>query len=70
MGIPSENQEIVGYAKILAESQTLFYNGDPEIEKAVERLHIENPTQKVHGMDLEIYCYIEKAKSNILSAIL
>ncbi|MCF6410374.1 TipAS antibiotic-recognition domain-containing protein [Pseudalkalibacillus salsuginis] len=62
-GIPPENTEIIRLAKLLAESQAVFNNEDPEIEKAVERFHLENPTKKDHGMDLKIYQYIEKAKS-------
>ncbi len=62
-GIPPENTKIIRLAKLLAESQAVFNNEDPEIEKAIERFHLENPTKKDHGINLEIYQYIEKAKS-------
>ncbi|MEF3305623.1 TipAS antibiotic-recognition domain-containing protein [Paenibacillus sp. GYB003] len=64
-GIPPENEEMVALAKRLDESQALFNERDPEIERTVERFHVENPDEKEHGMDLNIYRYIEKAKSYI-----
>ncbi|WP_257350652.1 TipAS antibiotic-recognition domain-containing protein [Pseudalkalibacillus decolorationis] len=62
-GIPSDDPDIVSLAKRLAEGQAKFNDGDPEIESAIERFHVENPDQKDHGIDLELYRYIEKAKS-------
>lgn len=64
-GIPPEDEEIVAFAKRLDESQAIFNERDPGIERAIERFHAENPDEKDHGMDLKIYRYIEKAKSYI-----
>ncbi|SHE15334.1 TipAS antibiotic-recognition domain [Chlamydia abortus] len=64
-GIPPENEEIIALAKRLDESQAMFNERDPGIERTIERFHIENPDEKDHGMDLKIYRYIEKAKSYI-----
>lgn len=63
-GVPAESPEIVALAKRLAEKQALFMELDPDIAKAIERFHIENPDEKVHGMNLEIYRYVEKAKAH------
>lgn len=62
-GVPPENDEIVTLAKRLEEGQSLFNINDPEVEQAIERFHSENPTEKDHGIDLELYRYIQEAKS-------
>ncbi|WP_028610001.1 TipAS antibiotic-recognition domain-containing protein [Paenibacillus harenae] len=62
-GLPSDALEVVAFAKRLAESQAMFNGGDRELEKAVERFHVENPDVEDHGIDLKLYRYIEQAKS-------
>jgi hypothetical protein len=64
-GTPPDNPDIVAAAKALGDLQALFDERDPEIEQAIEKFHKENPTEKDHGMDLEIYTYIQKAKFHV-----
>lgn len=64
-GVSPENDEIVALAKRLEEGQSLFNINDPGVEKAIERFHSENPTEKDHGIDLELYRYIQVAKSHM-----
>lgn len=54
--------EVVLLARQLKSRQDIFDIGDPIIEQAIERFHMENPDQKDHGMDLKLYRYIEQAK--------
>lgn len=63
-GIPPENEEIVALAKRFKEGQSLFNINDPKVEQAIERFHTENPTEMDHGVDLELYRYIQEAKSH------
>jgi len=64
-GVPPQNEEIIALAKKLEEGQRLFDINDPEVEKAIERFHSENPTEPDHGIDLPLYRYIQEAKSHI-----
>lgn len=46
-GVPPENDEIVSLAKRLEELQSLFNDKDPEVEQAIERFHMEIPTDLI-----------------------
>jgi TRAP-type C4-dicarboxylate transport system substrate-binding protein len=62
---PPEKPEVVRLAKRMKEVSETFIDADPEIDNAVERFHVENPDEEVHGIDLKFYRYIEKSKSYI-----
>ncbi len=61
-GQPPESPQTVRLAKRLKEGSEAF--NDPEIDKAIERFHVENPEKQTHGIDLHLYRYIEKAKAH------
>jgi DNA-binding transcriptional MerR regulator len=63
---PPENSVIVQLAKRWQELTNKFTGGDPEIVKAAERFHAENPNNPLqYGVDGELYKYIKKAMSHI-----
>jgi TRAP-type C4-dicarboxylate transport system substrate-binding protein len=62
---PPESPEVVRLAKRMKEVSETFIDPDPEIDNAIERFHVENPDEEVHGINLKFYRYIEKSKSYI-----
>ncbi|MCX7749661.1 MAG: TipAS antibiotic-recognition domain-containing protein [Clostridia bacterium] len=65
-GTPPENPEVVQLTKRWNELTDKFTGGDPEITKAAERFHAENPNNPLqYGVDGELYQYIKKAMTYI-----
>ncbi|MED3562609.1 MerR family transcriptional regulator [Bacillus xiapuensis] len=63
---PANHPEIIKLAKRWQEFTNKFTGGDPEIVKAAERFHAENPNNPFqYGVDGELYKYIQKAMSHI-----
>ncbi|NRD77838.1 MerR family transcriptional regulator [Bacillus sp. BRMEA1] len=63
---PPESSNVVQLAKRWRELTYNFTGGDPEIVKAAERFHAENPNNPLqYGVDGELYKYIKKAMSHI-----
>ncbi|TCP29927.1 DNA-binding transcriptional MerR regulator [Scopulibacillus darangshiensis] len=61
-GTPAESPEVVKLAKQWIDMTNKFTGGDPEIVKAAERFHAENPGNPLqYGVDGELYKYIKKA---------
>ncbi|MEK5232325.1 MerR family transcriptional regulator [Lysinibacillus sp. FSL K6-0232] len=61
-----ESPVVVQLAKRWQELTNKFTGGDPEIVKAAERFHAENPNNPLqYGVDGELYKYIKKAMSQI-----
>lgn len=61
--LPVDGAEVVLLAKRLKDLSNLFAEPDPEVDRAIERFYMENPGKQQHGMDFQLYQYIEKAKS-------
>ncbi|MDB5054232.1 MAG: MerR family transcriptional regulator [Bacilli bacterium] len=65
-GTPPENPEVVQLAKRWKELMDMFSGGDPEIIRAGERFHVENPDNALQfGLDAQLYKYISQAISNL-----
>jgi hypothetical protein len=63
---PPESPAVVQLAKRWQELTNKFTGGDPEIVKAAERFHAENPNNPLqYGVDRELYKYIKEAMSHI-----
>jgi hypothetical protein len=63
---PPESSVVVQLANRWQEFTNKFTGGDPEIVKAAERFHAENPNNPLqYGVDGELYKYIKKAMSHI-----
>ncbi|MCM2534695.1 MerR family transcriptional regulator [Neobacillus pocheonensis] len=63
---PANHPGIIKLAKRWQELTNKFTGGDPEIIKAAERFHAENPNNPLlYGVDGELYKYIQKAMSHI-----
>jgi hypothetical protein len=53
--ITADHPQVVQLARSLKELSEAFAEPDPEVDKAVERFHLEDPDEKQHGMDLKLY---------------
>jgi len=63
---PANHPEVIKLAKRWQVLTNKFTGGDPEIVKAAERFHAENPNNPLqYGVDGELYKYIKEAMSHI-----
>ncbi|PGM47338.1 transcriptional regulator, MerR [Bacillus cereus] len=65
---PPNHPEVIELAKHWKELTNKFTSGDPEIIKAAERFHAENPNNALqHGIDIDgkLYKFIKEAMSHI-----
>jgi DNA-binding transcriptional MerR regulator len=61
-GTPSKDKNVQALAQQWNKIANSFTNNNPEIQKAAEKYHAENPGNELqHGVDAEIYQYIGKA---------
>jgi DNA-binding transcriptional MerR regulator len=61
-GTPATDKNIQELAQQWSKIANSFTNNNPEIQKAAEKYHAENPGNELqHGVDAEIYQYIGKA---------
>lgn len=64
-GTPPDDSAVMQLAKRWKEMTNRLTGGDPEIVKAAERFHAENPDNPLqYGMDGELYNYIKQALAN------
>ncbi|MED1569529.1 MerR family transcriptional regulator [Bacillus paramycoides] len=65
---PTNHPEVIKLAKHWKELTNKFTSGDPEIIKAAERFHSENPNNALqHGIDIDakLYKFIKESMSHI-----
>lgn len=64
-GTPATNKSVQELAQQWSELVNSFTANDPELQKAAEKFHAENPGNDLqHGVDAEIYQYIGRALQN------
>jgi DNA-binding transcriptional MerR regulator len=65
-GTPPGSPEVMQLAKRWKELMDMFSGGDPEIIRAGELFHAENPDNALQfGLDAQLYKYISQAISNL-----
>lgn len=70
-GTPTTDKKVQTLAQQWSKIANSFTANDPEIQKAAEKYHAENPGNDLqHGVDAEIYQYIGKALQGISDNIM